>query len=389
MEYKKDKISTMSTNGDKDIYELLLHYATDTLTPEERHLLDVWLAESPNHRKEMERLMSDDKAFDHLQLYEGIDKDRAWAEFRASHFKHTAHLAWFHALEAAAAVAVLIVVLVLALQKPDKEVAKVIRPHFTNQEETIIGQSVASNRTAAVLTTTGGRKMTLTAAIQKQMAEGKPMPAEFFSGDAEVSTLEGKEYWIPLEDGTRVHLNYNTTLKYPAHFEDDNRTVSVSGEAYFIVSHETNRPFYVRTPHGTVKEYGTQFNVNTRKGGTTEVALVEGKISLLTGGNTEYAMRPGQVARIGQGVSLSNDDIAQVVSWNSGRYVFDGCSLSKLADVLSSWYDVRIKFANEAVKSTLFSGSIDRYKSLDVTLDAITFVTGCSVTKEGNTIIFK
>ncbi len=64
------------------------------------------------------------------------------------------------------------------------------------------------------------------------------------------------------EDGTKVHLNYNTTLKYPSHFSVASRTVYLDGEAYFQIAKD-DRPFRVITANGIVKQYGTSFNVNT------------------------------------------------------------------------------------------------------------------------------
>lgn len=48
-----------------------------------------------------------------------------------------------------------------------------------------------------------------------------------------LSTYDDSEFWMTFEDGTRVHLNYNTTLKYPPHFGTTTRTVYLDGEAYF------------------------------------------------------------------------------------------------------------------------------------------------------------
>ena len=74
---------------------------------------------------------------------------------------------------------------------------------------------------------------------------------------------------MTFEDGTRVHLNYNTTLKYPPHFGTTTRTVYLDGEAYFQVAKDSKRPFRVITVNGVVKQYGTTFNVNTHVPGIT------------------------------------------------------------------------------------------------------------------------
>lgn len=79
-------------------------------------------------------------------------------------------------------------------------------------------------------------------------------------------TKKDKEFWMVLDDGTYVHLNYNTTLIYPNHFVGSERKVKLKGEAYFIVANDSKkRPFIVETANGDVHDYGTEFNVNTMK----------------------------------------------------------------------------------------------------------------------------
>ncbi len=74
------------------------------------------------------------------------------------------------------------------------------------------------------------------------------------------------DFWITLDDGTIVHLNYNTRLRFPARFAGDSRTVYLDGEAYIKVAVDKDRPFMVVTSNATIKQYGTEFSVNTTAG---------------------------------------------------------------------------------------------------------------------------
>ena len=151
---------------------------------------------------------------------------------------------------------------------------------------------------------------------------------------------------MTLEDGTRVHLNYNSTLRYPEHFTAHSRTVYLEGEAFFDVAPNSHRPFYVHTPNSTIREYGTSFNVNTMaRKGVTQVALVEGSISVMAKDGKEYMMKPGQLACIQShtdSISIVTTDIQPYISWNTGEFLFDGCQLSKLMEVLSCWYNMHV-----------------------------------------------
>lgn len=76
-----------------------------------------------------------------------------------------------------------------------------------------------------------------------------------------ITTPKGGTYRIVLPDGTRVWLNALSKLEYPAEFSADKRQVAVTGEAYFEVTENKDKPFIV-TSHGqTIQVLGTSFNV--------------------------------------------------------------------------------------------------------------------------------
>ena len=98
------------------------------------------------------------------------------------------------------------------------------------------------------------------------------------SPEAILVTHHDKEFWMVLDDGIHVHLNYNSSLSYPIHFKGKERRVVLEGEAYFFVAKDDSHPFVVTTPYGDIRDYGTEFCVNTkpRQGGAS-VVLVKGK----------------------------------------------------------------------------------------------------------------
>ena len=115
-----------------------------------------------------------------------------------------------------------------------------------------------------------------------------------------LTTEQGNEFRVTFEDGTTVHLNYNTEIRYPVKFSKTKRIVYLKGEAYFKIAKDS-RPFYVITDHGTIKQYGTEFNVNTFIPERTEIALVKGSISIISKESAqEQFIKPGQLAHIEQ-----------------------------------------------------------------------------------------
>lgn len=353
------------------------------LTDEEQEELEARIAANEADRQRYEALMDSTDLSSRLRTYSSIDKEKAWEIFRDKHFaaREERRHRIFSLLRYAAAAVVLALVAVGVeryLSHPQPVAAE-----FTPTEKALMAKSEESGRTGAVVTKPNGETVELTPEVQQMLSEGKPLPKEFFDNaesEATVLTQKGQEFWMTLEDGTRVHLNYNSTLRYPEHFTSSNRTVYLDGEAYFDVAHDSHRPFYVQTENGTVREYGTSFNVNTiARRGTTQVALVEGSISVTGRDGREHMMIPGQLAHV-QGstgsVTVETTDIQPYVSWNAGEYRFDGCKLEKLMQVLSCWYNVHAEFADKESKDIEFTGSIDRYKSLQATLTAISFATG-------------
>jgi transmembrane sensor len=375
---------------DFNINQLLAKHLTGKLTSEESKALKEWLAD-PRHRHQYEELMNATDATEYLHTMEAVDGKEAWEDFRHTYFIHRRDK-YYILMAAAVATILFIIVFSIKIFNPTTPTADVIVPHLSKIEKKMIQQSVHSGRNGAIFIK-NHQATALTPQMQKQIAAGQPLPESFFQGEAIVKTLHNKEYWLVLEDGTRVHLNYSTTLKYPGHFADDNRTVYLDGEAYFEVNHESSRPFYVITDNGTVKEYGTTFNINTKAGeGITQVVLVDGSISIKMKDSSERQMSRGQLATLDSkkgSLTINTVDISPYISWNTGQFIFDGCAMDKLMQVIGNWYDKDVEFDSPQARSIQFSGNIDRYKDLQTTLSAIEFVTNCNITLTKTTIKIK
>ena len=52
---------------------------------------------------------------------------------------------------------------------------------------------------------------------------------------------------VTLPDGSNVWLNHSSSLKYPAMFRGDIRTVELTGEGYFEVAHNPENTFYCKS----------------------------------------------------------------------------------------------------------------------------------------------
>src|SRR5690606_37784645 len=102
---------------------------------------------------------------------------------------------------------------------------------------------------------------------------------------------KGRQFSIELSDGTQVHLNAGSSIKYPITFlPKEQRQVFLTGEAFFEVAHDPNVPFIVNTQQLDVKVYGTTFNItNYPEDESSEVVLLEGSVSLMDEGSVGVA----------------------------------------------------------------------------------------------------
>lgn len=109
------------------------------------------------------------------------------------------------------------------------------------------------------------------------------------------SNLSGKSK-VLLPDGSEVWMHTETSLQYESQMNKDERIVNVTGEAYFDVAHDADKPFIVQTEGMRIVVHGTKFNVDAFPGSeNTVVSLVEGSVSLETETENRF-LKPGETA---------------------------------------------------------------------------------------------
>jgi transmembrane sensor len=113
---------------------------------------------------------------------------------------------------------------------------------------------------------------------------GRSRPSEPASSAAlgrEYTTLPGERATIHLPDGSQLTLAGGSTLRISADFGKNSREISLDGEAFFDVVHDTNRPFRVHIKDAIVEDVGTSFDVRSYSGDPTViVAVKEGAVTL-------------------------------------------------------------------------------------------------------------
>ncbi|MDR2129565.1 MAG: FecR domain-containing protein [Odoribacteraceae bacterium] len=200
----------------------------------------------------------------------------------------------------------------------------------------------------------------------------------------------GGEYTLVLPDGTRIHLNSATELSFPSPFTGEQREVLLHGEAYFEVNADASRPFIVRTGEVTVEVTGTSFNVNayaTRQ--VVATTLETGRLRVTRGERSREA-RPGEQViydKESQQLKTRAVETGLYTSWKDGYYIFREMPLEEIMTTLASWYNVNILYMDERVKTTRFTGRLQRFEGLLYLLKKFEETGSILASVDGNTII--
>jgi transmembrane sensor len=177
----------------------------------------------------------------------------------------------------------------------------------------------------------------------------------------------GKTFEVQLSDGTIVHLNSGTSLRYPVQFlKNQSRQVFLTGEAYFEVSKDKAHPFTVNTQEVNVEVLGTKFNVNTyTENVNIDVVLVEGKVSLYKEKKTvenQVYLTPGlkgSTARGQQKIVTEPVNTDYYTAWVKGSQVFKNASFAAIIKKLERHYNVTFINKNKMLGKEIFNARFD------------------------------
>lgn len=226
----------------------------------------------------------------------------------------------------------------------------------------------------AILTLSSGKKVNLNAEEKATIVDGK-LAISNDRGELRyeesnvvvyntVNTPRGGQYRLTLPDGTKVWLNAASSITFPTSFPGKVRGVSITGEAYFEVTQNASKPFWV-TVNGKekIEVLGTHFNVHAYTDGDRfKTSLLEGTIRI-----GHDVLVPGQAYLNGK---IVNTDLEQDIAWKDGAFNLNKMELKEIMLQFSRWYDIEVIYKG-AVPKTLFYGEIGRDLSLSEALKGL------------------
>jgi hypothetical protein len=272
--------------------------------------------------------------------------------------------------------------------------------------------SIGPGGSKAVLTLSNGRKISLTdiangKLIQQGIAtinktsDGKIIYHADHPTNRSVNALENDvsyntlttprsgQYTIILADGTIVMLDAASSIKFPVSFNGNDRKVEITGQVYFEVVYNKNKPFHVLVNGQDIKDLGTHFNIKAYEDEPDiTTTLIEGKLSI-SNNITSKILKPGQEAIVKQGeksITVKSADVEESVAWKNGLFIFHQESLKDIMKTIARWYDVDIEY-NGTKPLRKLGGTISKYKNINELLDNFKITSGIKYTIEGRRVI--
>lgn len=392
-----------------DLGKLIAKYLRNELTEQEKDELEQWL-QADEHNQELFKKLTDQTIIDsELETLEANDKDKAWENIvKKTGFKKTNRTKTTLKLWPSYAAAVIILIALGVTLTRYRHTSGEQKMAVKTQKDLLPG----SNK--AILTLADGSKIVLDdtkrgkIANQQNIVITKDESGELVYQVAEatqhedqplfekvvmnmLATPRGGQYEIILPDGTKVWLNSASSLKYPTAFAGNERRVELTGEAYFEVSKDPSKPFYVKTTTQTVSVLGTHFNINSYADeAATKTTLLEGSVKVISNiSGASVKLKPGEQAvnTINTIDVKENADIDEAVAWKNGKFLFRNTDLHTIMRQLSRWYDVDVEYQGNVVQKH-YRGRISRNVPVSEIFQILK-TSGINFTIDGRKIIVR
>ena len=261
-----------------------------------------------------------------------------------------------------------------------------ISPETTRQDKTDIIREIQQQQTISFKRT---RKQLLIYKIAAMLAipltfalswyflqnSKQPLPEDFF---CELTAPKGHVAKCVLPDGSEVWINTGSTLIYnTASFNQQSREIKLSGEAYFEVAKNIEKPFKVVTEAANIHVTGTSFNVKAYpESGLFETVLVEGAIEMELNNQTHQKINlvPGEKAvsrKTEREISIEKVEADFYTSWRNGEILFKDATLNDLVKELERIYDIRFHLKNPQLGEFRFRGMFSYNNNLIEALEKI------------------
>lgn len=291
------------------IEEILPRYCSGEATVEECHLVEEWIQQSDDNYRIVKQIYAIDQAMGTARMESEVHTEQALASVNRKMSKERQSVTWFTWVQRIAAILFI-----------------------------------------PLLITFGIRDF---------------MPRNEITQMIEVKTNPGMTTTVDLPDGSKVYLNSESSLTYPASFSKDQRNVQLKGEAFFEVRKDSEHRFVVSAPHHTqIEVLGTSFNVEAfERDSFISTTLVEGKVRFAYQENlqpTAVVMKAGQ--KLMYNTATAQVELIQTsgdaeTAWKDGKIVFQATPLPEALRMLEKRFNVTFVLSNKGLSEEAFNGT--------------------------------
>ena len=188
----------------------------------------------------------------------------------------------------------------------------------------------------------------------------------------EVHNIRGSKTRVVLPDSSIVWLGGNTILRYPNHFENHARNISITGngDSFFEVKKDKEAPFTVEAEAVKIKVLGTVFNIHIENNKhKIETTLLKGKIAITNKiQNKSYILDPDMQAVYTKGESefaLRKVEATLYGSWITGKMIFENKNLKDIVDFVSRAYGTPVIIKDQELGESKYSAVFEQDESID------------------------
>ncbi|MDR0545293.1 MAG: DUF4974 domain-containing protein [Odoribacteraceae bacterium] len=365
--------------------EWVIPYCKSELSAEAREEREAWMAESAENRRLFEEAARAYRKARRVAAWDRAKEEEAWEQVVRAIGRRRRRRLSLRRFGLTACVATLLVGAAYLLARRDGGAEEVSWPLVRPGEGKAVlrladGREVALGAGTVVADTALGFRVladTVGVSYRSVAAVGE--------GGTTFHTLlvpRGGEYFLVLSDGSRVWLNADSELRYPAVF-GDRREVYLSGEAYFQVSGE-DRPFSVTSGETRAEVLGTRFNVSAYADESRVVTTLEaGRLRVWRGAESRELLPGSRVVSTPAGLEVSVANAEMDLGWVHRAFDFAEKPLGEITRQLQRWYDVKFAYRDAGLEEIPFTGTVSRDLPLQDVLRVIEQLADIRFTPRG------
>ena len=201
-----------------------------------------------------------------------------------------------------------------------------------------------------------------------------------------LADYSGQEVTLP--DNSIVTLNNGAEITYPRKFSNDNRDIDLTGEAFFEVTRDENKPFIVNLGLSNVEVLGTSFNINTDNyNDEIEVIVNTGKVRFANTSTQESVIltrgEKGMLMKNSNLLSKVQNNDANFIAWKTRKIVFNDIELDEVIQTLNKLYETQIAFSTEVGQNCKVTVSFDN-QSIEAIMSVLEATLNLEYKKSGD-----